>query len=49
MFKQASTFFILCFTLFCFYTAEALTEQQSGRILDAFKNRQQELLFEDNI
>ena len=50
MFKQIFTFLIICFTLFCFYAVEAaFSEQQTWRILDAFKGRQQELLFEDDI
>lgn len=49
MFKQLFSFFLLLFTLLCFYTVEALTNEQTWKILDNFKNRQQELLFENAI
>ncbi len=49
MLKQSFSFFIICLTLFCFYQVEAFTDVQTWRILDAFKNRQQELLFENDI
>lgn len=49
MFKQLFTFFIIITTLFCFYKVGAVSNETAWRILDAFKGRQQELLFENNI
>lgn len=49
MFKPFFLFTLLIFTLLCFFTVEALTNQETGVLLDNFKSRQQELLFENAI